>query len=104
MMKKIAAKDIDGTTVIVEMVKASKPSLHVYNISTLCNEEFLKLYFGTAEKSGGGEIESVTVLSQTEAIITFVDPTGMYGPQFAVVEITSSIILQHKHVHTVSLV
>jgi poly [ADP-ribose] polymerase 10/14/15 len=73
MTDKITSKDIDGTVVTVEMVKGAKPSLHVHNISTLCNEEFLKMYFGSKEMSGGGEVDSVTVLSETEAVVTFVD-------------------------------
>ena len=77
MRNKIAAKDIDGTVVTVEMVKDAKPSIYVYNISSeLCDEEFLRLYFSKPEKSGGGEVESVMVLGETEAIITFVDPKG----------------------------
>ena len=53
------------------------PSLHVQNmISTLCNEEFLKMYFGSQAISGGGEVDSVTVLSETEAVVTFVDLAG----------------------------
>ena len=76
MTDKITSKDIDGTVVTVEMVKGAKPSLHVHNISTLCNEEFLKMYFGSKEMSGGGEVDSVTVLSETEAVVTFVDLAG----------------------------
>ena len=78
MRNKIAAKDIDGTVVTVEMVKDAKLSIHVYNIpSGLCDEEFLRLYFSKPERSRGGEIESITVLGETEAIITFVDPKGI---------------------------
>ena len=77
MMDKIASQDIDGTAVTVEMVKGVKPSIHICNISTLCDEDMLKIYFSKPEKSGGGEVESVRVLSETEAIITFVDAEGM---------------------------
>ena len=61
------------------MVKGAKPSLHVNNIvSTLCNEKFLKMYFGNQEMSGGGAVDSVTVLGETEAVVTFEDLAGMY--------------------------
>ena len=77
MMKKIAEKGVDGTEVTVEMVKDAKPSIHVYNMtSSHCDEEFLKLYFSRPDMSDGGEVESVTIPSKTEAIITFVDPKG----------------------------
>lgn len=76
MTDKITSQDIDGTTVKVEMVKPAKPSIRVYNISTLCNEEFLKMYFSNPGMSGGGDIESVTVVSQTEAIVTFLESRG----------------------------
>ena len=79
MMDKITSQDIHGTTVKVEMVKPAKPSIRVYNISTLCNEEFLKMYFSNPGMSGGGDIESVTVVSQTEAIVTFLESRGIYA-------------------------
>ena len=77
MMDSIASQQVDGTTVTVEMVRATKPSIHVYNVlDTLCDEEFLQMYFGSSKRSGGGKVESVAIRGTTEAIITFVDPTG----------------------------
>lgn len=78
MADTIASEQVNGATVTVEMVKTAKPSIRVSNVTaTMCDEEFLKMYFGSAKRSGGGEVESVKILSATEAIITFSDPAGM---------------------------
>lgn len=75
MMDAITSKQKDVT---VEMVKATtKPSIHVCNITTMCDEEFLQWYLGSAKRSGGGEIEEITILGENEAQITFVNPAGM---------------------------
>ena len=78
MMGVIANKQVEGNTVTVEMVKITKPSIHISNISTDCNKDSLEMYFGSNTLSGGGEIENVTICSSSEAIITFADPTGSY--------------------------
>lgn len=63
----------------VEMVKATKPGIRVSNIEAdKCDEECLQLYFGNAKMSGGGKVESVEIVSETEAIIMFSDPTGTH--------------------------
>ena len=76
-MGSITSVAVKGVTVTVEMVKATKPSIRVSNLITQCDEEFLRFYFGNAKRSGGGEVESVKILSETEAIVTFADPAGM---------------------------
>ena len=79
MMGSIASEQVKGTTVTVEMVKAARPSIHVCNVTAdVCDEEFLGMYFGSVKRSGGGEVESVDILSETEAIITFSDPAGTF--------------------------
>ena len=83
MKETISSQEIEGATVTVEMVKVVKPGIHIYNTSTVCDEDILNLYFSRPEKSGGGEVESVTVLSEKEAIVMFADPTGMYDPQYS---------------------
>ena len=77
MMSAISNKQVEGNTVTVEMVKITKPSIHISNISTDCNKDSLEMYFGSNTLSGGGEIENVTICSSSEAIITFADPTGI---------------------------
>ena len=78
MMGSITRKAVKGATVTVEMVKATKPSIRVSNVTTTqCDEEFLRFYFGSAKRSGGGEVDSVKILSETEAIVTFTNPAGM---------------------------
>ena len=78
MMDSIASKQVKGTTVTVEMVKATKLSIRVSNITApnMCDEECLQMYFSSAKMSGGGKVESVEILSKTEAIVTFSDPAG----------------------------
>lgn len=78
MMDSIASKQVDGTTVTVEMVKATKPGIRVSNIEAdKCDEECLQPYFGNAKLSGGGKVESIEIISGTEAIIIFSDPAGI---------------------------
>ena len=79
IMDSIASKQVEGTTVTVEMVKATKPGIRVSNITApnMCDEECLKTYFSSTKMSGGGKVESVEILSETEAIVTFSDPAGM---------------------------
>ena len=77
MMGSITSVTVKGATVTVEMVKTTKPSIRVSNITTLCDEEFLRFYFGRAKRSGGGEVDSIKILSETEAIVTFTNPAGM---------------------------
>ena len=78
MMDSITSTQVEGATVTVEMVKATKPSIHVCNVTTdACDEEFLRMYFGSAKRSGGGEVESVDILNENEAIVTFSDPAGI---------------------------
>ena len=77
MMGSITSATVKGATVTVEMVKTTKPSIRVSNLITQYDEEFLRFYFGNAKRSGGGEVDSVKILSETEAIVTFADPTGM---------------------------
>ena len=80
MMGSIASEQVKGTTVTVEMVKVTKPSIHVRNVTTAdgCSKKYLETYFSTAILSGGGEVDSVDILNETEAIITFSDPAGIY--------------------------
>ena len=77
IMGSITRKAVKGATVTVEMVKATKPSIRVSNLTTQCDMDFLRFYFGNAKKSGGGEVDSVKILSETEAIVTFKNQTGM---------------------------
>ena len=77
MTGSITRKAVKGATVTVEMVKTTKPSIRVSNVTTQCDEEFLRFYFGNAKRSGGGEVDSVKILSETEAIVTFTNPAGM---------------------------
>ena len=78
-MDSIASEQVKGTIVTVEMVKATKPSIHVRNVTADgCNKKYLEAYFSSDVLSGGGEVESVEILSETEAIITFSDPAGIY--------------------------
>ena len=76
MIEKISTREIDGSTVTVEMVKASKPCIRIYNLS-ICDKDMLKYYFSRPEKSGGGEVESVRILDEKEAIVTFSDVRGI---------------------------
>ena len=77
MMGSITRKAVKGATVTVEMVKATKPGIRVSNVTTQCDEEFLRFYFSRAKRSGGGEVDSVKIVSETEAIVTFTNPAGM---------------------------
>lgn len=90
MMAAITSEPMKGAIVTVELCKAMKPSIHIRNITTeVCNEEFLELYFSHPKRSGGGEVESIKILSDNEAIVTFSDPTGMYGNTHFAVELLS---------------
>ena len=75
MMDTITSKQ---KAVTVEMVKVTEPSIHVSNITTMCDKEFLQMYFGNTKWSGGGEIEEVTLLGENEARVTFVNSAGNY--------------------------
>ena len=77
MVSAIASTKVEDTTVTVEMVKVAKPSIHISNITTLCTKEFMDMYFSNEKLSGGGEIDSVTICSSSEAIVTFTDPAGI---------------------------
>ena len=77
MMDIIASKQVEGTTVTVEMVKATKPGVCVSSVTAaLCEKEFLQTYFSNTEISGGGKVESIEILTEREAIVTFLDPAG----------------------------
>ena len=77
MMDSIASKQVEGTTVTVEMVKATKPGIHVSNLTAaLCEKDFLQMYFSNPKMSGGGKVESIEILAEREAIVTFSDPAG----------------------------
>ena len=76
MMELLTETQVKGVTVTVEMVKATKPSIRVRDFNVACDEDFIEYYFGNEKKSGGGELESVEMLSGNEAIITFSDPAG----------------------------
>ena len=80
-MNSIASKQVEGTTVMVKMVNATKPGIRVSNITApnMCDEECLQIYFSSSKMSGGGKVESVEILSKTEAIITFSDPAGIHA-------------------------
>ena len=77
MVSAIASTKVEDTTVTVEMVKVAKPSIHISNITTLCTKKFMEMYFSDEKESGGGEIDSVTICSSSEAIVTFTDPAGI---------------------------
>lgn len=78
MMDSIASKQVEGITVTVEMVKVTKTGIRVSNITApnMFDEECLQMYFSSAKMSGGGKVESIEIISKTEAIITFSDPAG----------------------------
>ena len=76
-MELLTGMPVKGVAVTVKMVKAAKPSICVRNFNVACNEDFFQYYFGNEKQSGGGELESVEMLSGNEAIITFSDPAGM---------------------------
>ena len=77
MKQKIEDKEVEGVRVTVEMIKHTKPSIRVNNIVKY-DEEYLREYFESTRLSGGGEIERVTRLDESTAIITFVEPAGMH--------------------------
>ena len=62
MMAAIANEPVKGASVTVEMCKALKPSIHIRNITTQCDEDFLEFYFSNPRTSGGGEVESYSVI------------------------------------------
>ena len=77
MMAAITSEPVKGANVTV---KLCSPSIHIRNITTeQCNDEFLEFYFSNPKMSGGGEVESIKILSDNEAVATFSDPAGMYG-------------------------
>ena len=76
-MELLTSVPVKGVMVTIEMVKAAKPSVCVRNFNVGCDEDFFQFYFGSEKKSGGGELESVEILSGIEAIITFSDPAGI---------------------------
>lgn len=74
-MDKISSSDANIT---VEIITASKPSIHIYNISGgMCDEDLLNVYFGKS-KNGGGRVESVQILGDSGAIVTFADAAGTH--------------------------
>ena len=78
MMDTIIAKEREkGITLTGEMVEPTKHSIHVWNVTTNgCYKKYLEAYCSSGILSGGGKVESVEILSETEAIITFSDPAG----------------------------
>lgn len=77
MMTALSSEPVKGASVTVEMCKAMKPTIHIRNITTQCDDEFLKWYFSNPKMSGGGEVESIEILGDNEATVTFSDPAGM---------------------------
>ena len=76
MVAAITSEPVQGANVTVELCK---PSIHIRDITAQkCNDELLDLYFSNPRKSGGGEVESIKILSDNEAIVTFSDPAGRY--------------------------
>ena len=96
MVAAITSEPVKGASVTVELCKDTKPSIHIRDITAQkCNEEFLDLYFSNPTKSGGGEVESIEILSDNEAIVTFSDPTGRY-------DICNSVVIEViLHFHTI---
>ena len=79
MVAAITSEPVQGANVTVELCKDTKPSIHIRDITAQrCNEDFLELYFSNPTKSGGGEVESIEILGDNEAIVTFSDPAGRY--------------------------
>ena len=78
MKTALSSEPVKGASVTVEMCKALKPSIHIRNITTQCDEEFLEFYFSNPKRSDGGKVESIKILSDNEAIVTFSDPAGKY--------------------------
>ena len=75
--KKIASNPVKGKCLKVEMVHSlPKTSIRVTNIKSDLDEDVLKKYFNNRRMSGGGDVESLKKVTETEAIITFANPEG----------------------------
>ena len=76
MMRAISSEPVKKATVTVEMCEERKPSIHIRNIPSNCDKDYLNFHFSHHKRSGGGEIEKLQLIGTNEAIITFTDPTG----------------------------
>ena len=76
------SESVKEATVTVEMCEERKPSLHIKNMGSHCDEALLEYHFSDPKRSGGGEIEEIQMIGTNEAIITFVDPTGKHATVF----------------------
>ena len=80
MITTLENKPLKHISVRGELYKVCR-SVRVSGISKNYEDEVLEVYFESNRKSGGGEVESVELLGDGVAIITFKDPKGKYNSE-----------------------
>lgn len=76
MISKIGSKSLKGVTVQAELCKVAS-SIRVRNVTKHYDEDYFEMYFESSKRSGGGDVASIQLLGNGEAIVTFKDPKGM---------------------------
>jgi len=76
MISKIGSKSLKGVTVQAELCQVAS-SIRVQNVTKHYDEEYFEMYFESYKRSGGGEVASIQLLGNGEAVVTFKDPKGM---------------------------
>ena len=54
-------------------------TIRIRNIVNRYDEDFLSMYFSSRSRSGGDQVETVHLLGNGEAIITFTNPRGIFA-------------------------
>ena len=75
MIAKLKSKPLKSACIEAELCQVTS-SIRVSNITQRYEEDFIQMYFENPRKSGGGEVTSVELLGNGEAVVTFNDPKG----------------------------
>ena len=79
LVEKIQSKSLKKSQPVyirAELCKVTK-SIRISNVVKRYDEDFLTMYFSSPSRSGGGDcVETVQLLGNGEAIITFTNPQG----------------------------
>lgn len=76
MIKELQAKSLKQGCVTAVLYEVCN-SIRLHGITEHYEEDYIHMYFEASQKSGGGPVESVQMLGEGQAIITFKDPKGM---------------------------
>ena len=97
MTSKIGSKAFKGIILQAELCKVIN-SIRVQGVTKNYGKEFFQLYFESHKQSGGGQVTSIQLLGNGEAIVTFQDPRGMlFGNTYHISMLLSILISILSH-------